>query len=464
MSVINTSTQINNLVPLPPSPIQNSNVGSNLYLGSGTANLPGMTNVYYAPSNLIEGIKALFAAQKIGDREGIVENTLRIAEAPFSFSNGFMQCIYNALHAGVYFKFLDHPGFHFALSTTGPLSLVIAIFGFAFCVFEGALETFGLVRTTDFFINNYPFEIEDLKEAMQENDPQKRQIKFSSCMEKILKLPLPAELINEINSFIQRNDLNASEFLEMVKQISDKIETNTYLTQLNKLNQNYFQISADEENDINNYVQTRLSALSPEEQNARKSKILQNTLDTKKSELVRKIHPWLADEIQSSLPDVIRDLASPSQSKQAEAKEKAEALFANIKTQSKKKILTHTIGAVAVLFTIAGLIAACISCPIIIPFVLLGIGTLLAFARGGVHWGFMNTRGWNFSAKDCYEGFVSESIREFFDKKTENNEYELKPLRRNVLKYVIPPGPKVISAKRAYKNSLLALDFTLSSV
>ena len=459
MSSISTLTQTNNLASLH---IQNSNVGSNLYLGSGTANVPGMTNIYYAPTNLLDGLKALFAAHKIGDKEGVVENTLRVMEAPFSFSNAFMQCIYNALNAGVYFKFLDHPSLHFALSTTGPLSLVIAVAGFIFCVFEGVLETFGLIRTVDFYKNHYPFEIQALKEAIEENDPKIRQIKFSECIQKILKHPLPSDVANEINSFIQRNDLQESEFLEKAKQIFNKIQTTTYIAQLNKSNQKYFKISASEENDINNYVQNHLSSLSAEEQTVRKSKIVQNFLDTKKSELIRKIHLWLADEIQNSLPEVIRDLQSSSPSKQTEAKEKAESIFASIKIQSQKKILTHTIGIIAVLFTVAGLIAACISCPVIIPFILLAVGGVLAIARGGVHWGYMNTKGWNFSVNDCYEGFVPESIREFFSKKSEDNEYKLKPPKPAVLKYVIPPGPKVISPKRHYKNSLLAINFTMA--
>lgn len=470
MSIISTSTQTNNLSLLNhPSvsslqPIQISNVASNLYLGPGGINVPGMTNVYFAPSNLIDGIKALIAAIKIGDKEGVVENTLRVIEAPFCFSNAFMQCIYNALHAGVYFNVLSHPSLPFALSTTGPLFLAIAIAGFLFCVIEGAIETFGLIRTIDFFKNSYPTEIEDLKDAIAINDPQTRQLKFSSCLQRISQLSLPLDVVAEINSFIERNDLSESEYLERAKKISDKIQTNVYLSQVVKLEQNYFQISTEEINEINDYVQNKLSHLSSEEQNTRKSQIIQNFLDAKKSELTRKIHPWLTNEIEGSLPDVIRGLQSPLPSKQAEAKEKAESIFANIKIQSQKKMLVHSIGIVAVLVTIAGLIAGCVFCPVLVPFILLGIGGAIAIARGVVFWGYMNARGWNFSTQDCIEGLIPESIRDLFKEKTSNNnDYELKPRNPHTLKYTLP-GSRVISHKQEYRNALSKLDFTLAKV
>jgi len=457
MSIITTPTLTNNLSLLNhPSksslqPIQISNVASNLYLGPGSINVPGMTNVYFAPSNLIDGIKALIAAIKIGDKEGVVENTLRVIEAPFCFSNAFMQCIYNALHAGVYLNVFSHPSLPFALSTTGPLFITIAIAGFLFCVIEGAIETFGLVRTIDFFKNSYPTEIEDLK-----------QLKFSSCIKKISQLP--PDVVAEINSFIESNDLSLSENVERMKKISEELQTNIYSTQLTKLEQTYFQVSPEEINEINDYVKNKLSHLSPEEQNARKSQIIKNSLDAKKSELTRKIHPWLTNEIEGSLPDVIRGLQSPLPSEQIKAKEKAESIFADIKIQSQKKMLVHSIGMVAVLVTIAGLIAGCVFCPVLVPFILLGIGGAIAIARGLVFWGYMNARGWNFSTKDCIEGLIPESIRDLFKEKTaNNNDYELKSRNPYILKYTLP-GSRIISHKREYKNTLSKLDFTLAKV
>lgn len=470
MILTNTHTQTNNSVllnhPLAPSshPIKISNATSNLYLGPGSPNVPGMTNVYFAPSNLIDAIKALIASKKIGDKEGVVENTLRIIGTPFCFSNAFMQCIYNAIHAGVYFNVLSHPSLSFALSTTGPLSLAIAIAGFIFCVIEGAIESFGLIRTIDFFKNSYPAEIEELKESIACDNPEARQLKFSSCIKKILQLPLPPDVISEMNSFLENRNLSEPEFLQMAKQISEKIETNVYLSELTKLQRTYLQISPEEVLEINDYVQNELSRLSLEEQNARKTQITQNTLDSKKNELIRKIHPWLVDEIENSLPDLIRDLQSPLLNKQKEAKDIAESVFANIKIQAFKKMLIHSVGMLAVLITIAGLITGCITCPILIPFLLLGLGGCIAITRGILHWGYMNSKGWNFSTQDCIEGLIPESVRELFEKTfSKKNEYKIKIRDPIILKYTLP-GSRVITYKQGYKNSLARLDFTLAKV
>lgn len=468
MTTINSVTQTNSLLSLnhslaPSQPlIQNSNATANLYLGSGGTNVPGMSNVYFASNNFIDGIKALIAAHEIGDKEGVVENTLRVAEAPFCFSNAFMQCIYNALNAGVYLKILDHPSLAFALSTTGPLALTLVIAGFIFCVFEGVLETFGLIRTINFYKEIYPSEIEELKSSLSLNDPKERQIKFSSCIEKVLQYPLPQDMVAEVNSFLEKENLSETEFQEFASKILEKAERNVYLSQLTKLRESHFQLSPEEASEISEYAQAQLSGLTAEEKNARIAQIAQNTVDSKKCELIRKVHPWLANEIEGSLADVISGLQSPEQSKQKTAKEKAETLFADIKIQSQKKMLVHTVGIIAVVVTLAGLIAGCVSCPILIPFIILSIGSALAVSRSLLYWGYMNSKGWNFSIQNCIEGLVPESIRELF------NEPEVvlppeKPYKPTTLKYHIP-GSVMVSEDQAYQDIRRNLNFTLAKV
>ncbi|GEM_PF-7006330 len=430
--------------------IKNSNATSNLYLGPGGTNVPGMTNVYFASNNFIDGIKALIAAHKINDKEGIVENTLRVIQAPFCFSNAFMQCIYNALYAGVYLKILHYPSLPFALGPTAPFFLAISIAGFIFCVFEGVLETFGLIRTISFFNEIHPTDIEELNLSLSLNDPKERQLKFSTCIQKILKHPLPDDLVHEVNSFLEKKDLSEAGFQELANKISDKIERNVYLSKLIKLRESYFQVTPEEVSEINKYAQAHLSGLSSEESDSRRSQILQNTVDSKRCELIRKIHPWLVNEIEESLTEVISGLQSSEKSKQEVCKEKARALFANIKIQSQKKMFVHTLGIIAVVVTLAGLIAGCISCPIFIPFLLLAVGTALAVSRSLVHWGYMNTKGWDFSIKNCIEGLVPESIREFFNK-PEVKLPPAEPYEFTELKYRLPE-PIRPSPDEVYKD------------
>ncbi len=462
MSIINSNYLTNNLSSLNLNSISTaslehsnkiSTVASKIYLGPSSTKMPGLTNIFYAPYELYLGIKASYEAYKIGDKEGIFENGLRIIQAPLCFSNALLQLSWYAIYGGIFLNIINAANFSAILQKVSPLSISIAAVGFAICAIEGALETVGLVRTVKFFKENYLFDTEELKNSLTIQDPRVRQVKFYACLQKILQSPLPAEIKNEIESLIARNGDAESDFF----QLSAKIVENKYLMQLRKLHSTYFQISSKKMLEIDQYVQNKLASESPEEQLERRDQIIQANFAMKKRELERRVHPWLANKIENSLPQILQDLESPEQAKRTEAKEKAALIFKNIKIQSQKKLLIHTIGLIAVLITVAGLIAGCLSCPFMIPFILLLLGGILACVRYNLHRGLMDSEGWDFSVSNCIPDIIKQIYKMIFE---DVNPVKPKSYSPPVLTYVLP-NSRMEAERRRYEASLPRINFKM---
>lgn len=406
MTIINTQLHQNSLLQsnqtsIPSLSSENSNISSiyssNLYLGSGSTNVPGLTNIFFAPYDLYHELNALSAAYKIDDREGVVENGLRVIEAPFSISNAFMKLSVYAINAGTFFKTLDNPNFAPILAISSPLSKLIALTGFVICVIEGVFEFIGLIYSADLYKDIYMSEIEGPKET-QEN----------------------------------------------IRHLF-----------LSKLYQEYFQIQSEEMKEIDNYVKNKLSEHSTEEQNKRKNFIIQANLDLKKSALIRRIQPWLANQIEETLPQILTDLQSAYKIKADQAKEKAESLFNNVKIQTEKNMLIHSVGVFAVLFTIAGLIAECVLLHFMVPTLLLLIGGALAIARGMLYLGLKDSEGWNFSVEKC----IPDTIKEIYSNiVAENLTIKNEPSYTLSYSFVLP-GSEYDLALRNYQASVPKFKF-----
>ncbi len=326
---------------------ENSNItsdySSNLYLGSGSTNVPGLSNIFFAPYDLYHEMNALSAAYKIDDREAVVDKSLKTMQTPFSFSNALMQFSVYVINAGVFLKTFDNAGFAPILALTSPLSKLITATGFVICMLEGLFESLGLARSAELYKDIYLSDKEELK-----------------------------------NKFV-----------------------NTQAEFLAEMHRTYLQISSDEMQEIDDYVKNKLSDLPEEKQNERKNLIIQSNLEVKKSALIRRVQPWLANRIEETLPQILENVYSPYRTDAEEAKEKVESLFNNIKIQTEKNLLIYSVGLLAVLFTIAGLLAQCIVVHFVIPVILLGIGGILAISRGLMYLGLKDTEGWDFSVENC---------------------------------------------------------------
>ncbi len=329
---------ISNQISTPKSTISPSN---KVYLGSGTTNLPGITNLFFAPYEFFNSMKAMLSAEKINDREGILQNGLRVISTPFTFINSLSKLFWYIFEGGIYFKLIS-AAYH---RTLLPLTWYITGLGFIICAIEGVIESLSLYRTKQFYNEFYP----------QEND------------EKI------------------------------------------YLTKLQQLENRFLKISPEEQQKIHDYVQTK--PLSADKQKLQK-KIIDAGLTAQKNDLTRRVHPWLADEIEQTVPGTIQNLQSSDPTKRAEAKDKAAEIFQKMKVQTQKKILIHSIGLAAVLVTTMGLLLGCFAFPFLIPLTILLAGGALSVARQLLHAGLMDSKGWEFHVENC----IPSQLKTIYDK------------------------------------------------
>jgi hypothetical protein len=360
MSAINSHLLVNNL------PITNQNSTSTsssqskisnkveLYLGPSGATLPGMTNFINAPLGYFKSVKALVKAEKIGDRQGLFENGLRIVSAPFSFFNGGSSIASNIIQAGIFLKIITQD----LRDSIGHLSIFISVLGFIICTIELVLETFGLVRAAQFYLKHFPSDLESINK-----------------------------------------DLNQS-------------EENVYLKRLTKLQYNYLKISSKRMEKIDLHIQENLSHLSPAAQQAKREKMIAANLEMKKNNLIRCVQPGLAKEIEQAVPKIIQNLQSSDPLKRKEGKEKAAEIFDQIKVQSYKKFLIHAIGIAAILFTIVSLILSCVGCPFSILVIMMIIGTVLSLTQNILSQGLLDSKGWKFEFEKCLPSFLKSTKKE----------------------------------------------------
>jgi hypothetical protein len=359
MAAFSSTNQINNF----PPPNSNISGSSKLYLGPGYTIIPGVTNLFFAPYEFFKAAVAMIKAEKVRDNEGMIENGIRVVAAPFSLANSAASLIWYIAKIGLYYKLISESFTH----ALAPFSFYIAGLGFVMCAIEGVLESLGLHQTKQFYLENYPQEIESLKKLLNGPDPEK----FSHEVEKIIKsatLPFPVK--EEIEALLQKH----VDF----PQIEEKI----YLARLKQLHNSYFRGS---------------------------------DLTAKKNELIRRVHPWLADEIERALPGTIQKLQSSDPSKKSEGKEKAEEIFHHIQVQSQKKILIHSIGLAVVITTTVGLILGCLAVPFFIPLIVLMAGAVLALARYYLNAGFMDSKGWEFKVENCIPSILKTIYRKIIE-------------------------------------------------
>jgi hypothetical protein len=424
MTIIKSGLQENNL--LQTSQISNgtsaypaqSKISNSfkLYLGPGSTNVPGITNLFHAPYEFFNSIKAVVKADKIDDYEGVVENGLRVVSTPFTFLNSLSQLALYIIKGGLLFKVISGS----LRNSLAPLSIYISSMGFVMCAIEGFLEASGLIRTAWWHADKYPSDLESLKKVLNISDPTRKHQECIKLVEQFSKKPsLSPELKNQIETFLKTKDSPNEGLFNKSNEILNQIEENVYLNGLNQLQRNYFQISPENQKEIEDYVQNKLSNLAPKKQQEIKEKLTKVELKRAKIKLIRRVQPWLADEIEQTIPGIIQDLQSRDLLKRKEAKEKAAEIFENIKTQSHKKLLIHGIGLAAVLITTAGLILGCIACPFFIPAIVMTIGGILALARSCLNSGYIDSKGWEFKPENCIPSFIKSIYKKMVSKKGE---------------------------------------------
>jgi hypothetical protein len=240
------------------------------------------------------------------------------------------------------------------------------------------------------------------------------------------------------------------------------VQENIYLSKLAYLKHTYLQVSPEKLAEIDSYVREKLPGASADAIEQKKNKLVDANLQINKNDLIRRVHPWLASEIENSLPELIEGLQSAQPAQRKETAEKASALFNDIKIQNQKNLIIHTIGLIAVVITLAGLIAGCIACPAIIPFVLLIIGSVFATARYYLHHGLMDSKGWKFSVSNC----IPSAAKWIYKKITGAGEILTKPPETISFEPIrcsyILPGSIAEKNRMEYQKTLAGMSFRMA--
>jgi hypothetical protein len=355
-----------------------------LYLESGSANLPGVSNLYYAPIGFLNAAEGMYRSYSIRDYEGIYESGIRITQAFFSYVHAVIQATWNILYVGKFLHFILNPAVNSWLAVGSVFSRNVAAFGFAICALEGVQEIAGLIRSRNFLNENNPSQIED----------------------------------------------------------SIEIENNFYLEKLSQMRKDYFTLSTEELSEIDLQVQNKTEKTLRE-------KLIKTQLEKKKNALIRRVRPWLANQLEAALPELLKNLASTHQTKREKAKEKAALLFKNIATQSHKHLLVHSTGLLSTSFTITGLILGCFVLPLGVALAFLFIGMILSCVRYCLYHGFMDSEGWDFSAAKCIPDFIKDIYAELFPGPVQSTSEIFYPIQ---FSYALP---KMASRKASFK-----LDYT----
>jgi hypothetical protein len=440
---INSSLASNKFYTHPVANI-NSNkkyeVVSELYLGPGYTNVPGVSNLYFASIEFSKSFRASLEAIKIGDKEGMLEYGLRMTGSPFNLLNAGMQSVSYVANAGMRIKALSTP----SASVLTFLATKITAAGLIFSIIEGILETLGLARSVAILKNSYSPDLERIKQALSTETPETRFQKFSECLEYLRKKPLPEEVKAEIEDlFACKENIPQPEFFMRSEELFGKVKENIYLSKLEQIQKKHFSISPKKIRKIDDYVQTQLSHISAKEKLERKERI---ELTKKKNQLIRRIQNNLTNELEQSISSLTSGLQSSDKKIRLETLKKTAQVFENIHIQAQKRILTHVIGMLAVAITITGLALALLAFPYLIPLLVMTIGSVLSFVRYYLDAGYSETRGWDFNTQNCLPSFLQKKPA-----------LSPEPTFEQPTFYFYPKKPKLRYQKRRPN-----LDFTIS--
>jgi len=143
------------------------------------------------------------------------------------------------------------------------------------------------------------------------------------------------------------------------------------------------------------------------------------------------VGPWLVQEISAEIHEQSDKINNGTDSDKAEAIEWLQKTYALIDIQSKKALITHTIGLVAIL---TDMLAGAISLiPAAWPLFLLvsALSLTLISARYVFYNGYFNSRGWVFRPENLIPVFVRENVEKAINALTNLKSKDIKVLDEN---------------------------------
>ncbi len=369
-------------------------------LGPGWTNLPGAINLFFIHQDFIASCKDIITSKRLRDSEGLLDNGLRLVEAPLNLTSACFAAIGIATQFFSFLKKLKN-------YTTSPFANIVnrffPIIEIPMCTIEGVIEGININRSRRMINRLGLEEIDRLRQLKGEGEYLKNhliaQLKTPALYQSVLTSDEYKELCREVHVFMDPTNpykLVHAEEKTRFNTWRQRIEDRLVVQRLETLSKKYCQLEPKQVEVIDGYVRTQLASFSPEEQSICKTRLMQNALDVQNRELIRRVYPTTAKEIREILPRLVQE-APHSQ----EMMNKGHELLQSIKTQSQKSYLIHTIGIIAVIITLIAISLPLGGIPFLLPLVLFGIAGVFSMLRYTLHKGLMHTKGWHFDIEAC---------------------------------------------------------------
>lgn len=410
-----------------------------VYLRDDFVMLPGSTNALSEPIALIEPMMELWSSKGPGITEAKCDAAIRVIQSPFIITESLASAI-PVVHKigrllGACKPALD--GFASAIQAS-------IIGGLILLGFEALIETKDLIFHTlpllfslnsDHEKGNIPKIFQTIIAKNPESDPliyklsqlDRRYIsltdreEFKVMGKENLFDPLDTQAESSTARFSSRTDAILQEIKTHCKELYPTCASLVKIQReeiIQGLTSPSLRAQKDAIGKANHLFQKLKSVALVPIQKA----LTDSLIESKNRDLAIRVRPWLAQQIDETLPNLLDALRNGTPQEKELAQIEAKELLKKIKTQAIKKVIGHVLGYAAISLTITGLALASAVTAYIIMTVALFSGAGFGIARYLFNKGVSDSEGWRFNADICIPEIVKKTWRWYF------NETAAKPI------------------------------------
>ncbi len=387
---------------------------SSVVMAAGESQIPSASNILYLPYSFLSTLSSLIKSRAIGDVEGEIDAHIRLSGMPVSLLHSLLSFSTTAIEITNSITSISG-----SKAICAALLLPMSITGIALCGIEALFEGNALKREYDFLQQITPSLEEQLRELQKADSPEKieellqnsltalRQ-KVESCQD-----PERKKVVQTLATQLE-NALTSPGIMPVQAQtFLSKIQRAELQESLSHLQEEFLQLSPTEIEKIKHLTKIKLPrGASPQELKDKESTLSEQFLEVKYNNLARRVQPWCADKVQKELRPILEKLRSADSTAQIEGQKQAEDLAKTLRTQGKKKLLSHIVALVAITISAVGFTALLIGCPFAFAGIVLAAASTIAIANYFYTKGTLDCEGWHFSFVNC----IPEWIRYLYRK------------------------------------------------
>ncbi len=357
------------------------------YEGSSASKLPAFSNILFTPYEVFLGVGSIIQGNRENDFESLLDNTIRLLGAVFSFSGAFVAIL-------AYQKLLE-------LLPAGGFTYLpgIQAFGLSLCSIELALELINLQRTVKLRHTLHFDILKELRKGIAAPSSEEKQ----AYLKKICSMIQSRSVLMEF--FEEYDKLNSRDLDHILRHLHQVI----VIYGLSKIQSLYLHIPPHEIQKVVKNINKNSQNMDQEKKEKIRLK-LDDILKGKKKNLSRRIGSWIVEELDIEIEGIYNNLLCSDVLVKENALIKAEEIMTNIDIQTKKKIITHVIGIIALTLTISAFILTLITPLSSMILILLILGGIFGMTRTLCYYGFFQTKGWTFSPSNLLPDFLQKAI------------------------------------------------------